>query len=126
MRRTPSLARTVLTALTAVTAAVGLALPSAAAAGADTHRSADPRHPSRSSEGALRAQHSLRGANTDQNFYFVMGDRFANGSTANDTGGLGSDPAAVDPVVAGLVVCRVVLGVDHDTEGGEHRVGRTT
>ena len=29
---------------------------------------------------------------TDQDFYFVMGDRFANGDPANDTGGLGADP----------------------------------
>ena len=28
---------------------------------------------------------------TDQDFYFVMGDRFANGDPANDTGGLGGD-----------------------------------
>ncbi len=40
------------------------------------------------------AQHSLRSAVTDEDFYFVMADRFQNGSTANDTGGLGSDPAA--------------------------------
>ena len=38
------------------------------------------------------AQHAPRPGVTDQNFYFVMGDRFANGDTANDTGGLGSDP----------------------------------
>lgn len=37
------------------------------------------------------AQHSLRGALTDQNFYFVMGDRFANGDPSNDTGGLTGD-----------------------------------
>ena len=34
------------------------------------------------------AHHSLREAVTDQNFYFVMADRFANGTTANDHGGL--------------------------------------
>ncbi|MHA7241540.1 alpha-amylase family glycosyl hydrolase [Arthrobacter sp. TMS1-12-1] len=39
------------------------------------------------------AQHSLRSAVTDENFYFVMADRFQNGSTANDDGGLGSDPS---------------------------------
>ena len=32
--------------------------------------------------------HSLRQAVTDQNFYFVMADRFQNGNTANDNGGL--------------------------------------
>jgi glycosidase len=47
------------------------------------------------------AQHSLRSSVTDENFYFIMADRFANGSAANDLGGLppdrlvsGYDPAA--------------------------------
>src|SRR5215213_5589882 len=35
-----------------------------------------------------QAHHSLRAAVTDQNFYFVMADRFDNGTTANDQGGL--------------------------------------
>jgi glycosidase len=39
----------------------------------------------------LPGLHSLRGPVTDENFYFVMADRFENGSTANDTGGLGND-----------------------------------
>jgi alpha-amylase len=34
------------------------------------------------------AHHSLRQAVTDQDFYFVMADRFQNGNTANDNGGL--------------------------------------
>ena len=34
------------------------------------------------------AHHSLRQAVTDQDFYFVMADRFKNGSAANDNGGL--------------------------------------
>ncbi len=34
------------------------------------------------------AHHSLRESVTDQNFYFVMADRFANGLAANDNGGL--------------------------------------
>ena len=34
------------------------------------------------------AHHSLRQPVTDQNFYFVMADRFENGATANDHGGL--------------------------------------
>ncbi|HET9872594.1 MAG TPA: alpha-amylase family glycosyl hydrolase [Propionibacteriaceae bacterium] len=38
------------------------------------------------------AQHSLRAPVTDENFYFVMADRFRNGRTDNDTGGLGTDP----------------------------------
>src|SRR5690242_14499943 len=38
--------------------------------------------------GAGDARHSLRQPVTDQNFYFVMADRFQNGDTANDNGGL--------------------------------------
>jgi alpha-amylase len=34
------------------------------------------------------AHHSLRQPVTDQSFYFVMADRFENGNTANDNGGL--------------------------------------
>ncbi|HEX5621198.1 MAG TPA: alpha-amylase family glycosyl hydrolase, partial [Solirubrobacteraceae bacterium] len=34
------------------------------------------------------AHHSLRNAVTDQNFYFVMADRFQNGDPSNDNGGL--------------------------------------
>ncbi|MBG6224241.1 glycosidase [Arthrobacter sp. CAN_A2] len=50
-----------------------------------------PKSPSDSSSAS--AQHSLRSAVTDENFYFVMADRFQNGSTANDDGGLGPDPS---------------------------------
>jgi alpha-amylase len=39
-----------------------------------------------------RGSHSLRAPVTGENFYFVMADRFENGSTANDQGGLGADP----------------------------------
>ena len=38
------------------------------------------------------AKHSLRAPVTDENFYFVMADRFENGSTANDTGGISGGP----------------------------------
>ena len=50
------------------------------------------------------AQHSLRGGVSDQNFYFVMPDRFNNGSQANDEGGLGSDPliSGYDPTRKGF------------------------
>ncbi len=52
----------------------------------------------------LRAQHSLRAPVTDEAFYFVMADRFENGSTANDDGGLGSDPlvSGFDPTRRGF------------------------
>ena len=41
--------------------------------------------------GPFIGQHSLRAPVTDETFYFVMADRFANGSTANDTGGISGD-----------------------------------
>jgi glycosidase len=45
------------------------------------------------------AADSLRGASTRERFYFVMADRFANGSTANDQGGLTGGPlrTGLDP-----------------------------
>lgn len=55
-------------------------------------------------DGGPQARHSLRGPVTDENFYFVMADRFANGSTANDRGGLGADPlvSGFDPTRKGF------------------------
>jgi len=55
-------------------------------------------------DGGLAAQHSLRAPVTDESFYFVMADRFENGDTANDTGGLGSDPlvSGFDPTRKGF------------------------
>ncbi|MBG6180392.1 alpha-amylase family glycosyl hydrolase [Arthrobacter sp. CAN_A1] len=51
-----------------------------------------------------RGLHSVRGPVTDENFYFVMADRFANGDAANDDGGLGSDPmvSGFDPTRKGF------------------------
>ena len=48
--------------------------------------------------GRLTAQHSLRPPLTGENFYFVMADRFFNGDTSNDKGGIASD----DPEVHGF------------------------
>ena len=45
----------------------------------------------RGDRGAFAARPSLRAPVTDENFYFVMADRFENGSTANDTGGIPGD-----------------------------------
>ena len=55
-------------------------------------------------EDGLNAQHSLRAAVTDESFYFVMADRFENGNTANDDGGLGADPlvSGFDPEKRGF------------------------
>ncbi|MBT2512456.1 alpha-amylase family glycosyl hydrolase [Arthrobacter sp. ISL-30] len=68
-----------------------VAFPAAAAPGTP-----DPTTP--------EAQHSLRAPVTDENFYFVMADRFNNGSAVNDDGGLGSDPmvSGFDPTRKGF------------------------
>ncbi len=50
------------------------------------------------------AKDSLRSPLTRENFYFVMADRFANGSTANDNGGLTGGPLTTgfDPTNKGF------------------------
>jgi alpha-amylase len=55
-------------------------------------------------DGSLPGRHSLRAPVTDENFYFVMADRFANGDTGNDRGGLGDDPlvSGFDPTRKGF------------------------
>ncbi|MBA2768728.1 MAG: alpha-amylase [Sporichthyaceae bacterium] len=78
-RRAP-LARLVLALLAAVALLVGLMGPTVGPAAA--------KKKVRSSADAL---HSLRAPVTDENFYFVMADRFENGNPANDDGGLGPD-----------------------------------
>jgi alpha-amylase len=52
----------------------------------------------------LPALHSLRAPVTDENFYFVMADRFANGDHGNDLGGLPNDPmvSGFDPTKKGF------------------------
>jgi alpha-amylase len=57
----------------------------AAAASAPVSAGAAP------ADGPLKGNHSLRAPVTDETFHFVMADRFANGSTANDTGGISGD-----------------------------------
>ena len=52
------------------------------------------------------ARDSLREPLTDERFYFVMADRFANGDTSNDTGGLEGD--------------RMVTGFDPTDKGFYH------
>src|SRR5687768_8652886 len=81
--------RRVLAVFAAALAVVGLATPAAAA---DPHG------------GGLAALHSLRSPVTDESFYFVMADRFANGDTGNDQGGLGADPlvSGFDPTKKGF------------------------
>jgi alpha-amylase len=55
-------------------------------------------------DGPLNGKHSLRVPVTDETFYFVMADRFANGSTSNDTGGIpgGRDQHGFDPTNKGF------------------------
>ncbi len=55
-------------------------------------------------DGGLPARHSLRAPVTDENFYFVMADRFDNGDPGNDRGGLGDDPlvSGFDPTRKGF------------------------
>jgi alpha-amylase len=50
------------------------------------------------------ARHSLRAPSTNDDFYFVMADRFENGDTDNDEGGLGNDPlvSGFDPTKKGF------------------------
>ena len=56
-------------------------------------------------QGDPSAHRSLRQAVTDQNFYFVMADRFNNGDAANDNGGLppgkGAGQSGFDPTSKG-------------------------
>ena len=63
------------------------------------HAAPGPKDP-----GSPSALHSLRAPVTDENFYFVMADRFSNGDTTNDDGGLGSDPmvSGYDPTKKGF------------------------
>jgi glycosidase len=53
---------------------------------------------------AQDAQHSLRSPVSDERFYFIMADRFENGSTANDRGGLPDDRlvSGFDPTARGF------------------------
>ncbi|WP_426989378.1 alpha-amylase family glycosyl hydrolase [Pseudarthrobacter sp. Y6] len=63
------------------------------------HAAPGPKDP-----GSSSALHSLRAPVTDENFYFVMADRFSNGDTTNDDGGLGNDPmmSGFDPTKKGF------------------------
>jgi alpha-amylase len=81
-------------------AAVALLVPLFAAGLATTPAAADREY----RDGGPQARHSLRGPVTDENFYFVMADRFENGDTANDLGGLPNDPlvSGFDPKKKGF------------------------
>lgn len=55
-------------------------------------------------DGDRIAKHSVRRALTDQNFYFVMGDRFEDGDPSNNTGGISGGPNehGYDPTAKGF------------------------
>jgi alpha-amylase len=79
-RRTRRVGRTRVAFLAPVLAAAMALVPAGTSAVADDH-----------GVGHLAGRHSLRPPVTNENFYFVMADRFENGSTANDTGGIPGD-----------------------------------
>ncbi|MDN4162437.1 alpha-amylase family glycosyl hydrolase [Nocardioides abyssi] len=89
--------RTVPSTLVAAGAALALLWPTAPVSAA----------PAPAAEGDRRdrdiAQHALRAGVTDDSFYFVMADRFANGDPANDTGGIegDKDEHGFDPTAKG-------------------------
>jgi alpha-amylase len=60
--------------------------------------------PAHAGDHGVSGRHSLRAPVTDENFYFVMADRFDNGDTGNDQGGLGADPSVsgFDPTRKGF------------------------
>src|SRR5215218_6178909 len=62
------------------------AAPATAAPGAGS-----PHAVARPHSSGQYARHALRAGLTDQDFYFLMGDRFANGDQTNDEGGLEGD-----------------------------------
>jgi glycosidase len=89
-----------------IIAAAGVLAAALAASAAvlPAHASPDPTGQDSKSRQSSSALHSLRAPVTDENFYFVMADRFSNGSTANDDGGLGADPmvSGFDPTNKGF------------------------
>jgi glycosidase len=88
--------RTAATVMLSAALTAALATPTAAAREDEQSRSGG--------HGALTARHSLRAPVTDENFYFIMADRFENGTTANDLGGLPADRmvSGFDPTARGF------------------------
>ena len=82
---------------------LGLALAAPAGAAAPARGDGPPHHGS-AHEASAYAQHAPRPGVTDEDFYFVMGDRFANGDPDNDRGGLTGDrlTTGFDPTAKGF------------------------
>jgi glycosidase len=95
MSRRGLLLRTLVALVAAVAVVVGLVGPTAGSASA---------HKKHRGGGGAHALHSLRAPVTDENFYFVMADRFENGDTTNDTGGIPGDRLqhGFDPTARGF------------------------
>lgn len=103
------LRHTISISLAAGLIAVSATVPFASTAQAEPHQPVPSpakgagSHPADGSN-RLVAQHSLRAPVTNENFYFVMADRFANGDTSNDTGGVpgGVNDHGFDPTNKGF------------------------
>jgi alpha-amylase len=80
-------------------------------------------------DGPFVGEHSLRAPVADETFYFVMADRFANGSAANDTGGISGDRLqhGFDPTHRGFYQGGDLKGlldrIDYIQGLGPHRSG---
>ena len=92
-RRTAALVATATTTALLLSAQPSTAAPSARQTDRDAAQQS--RQSQQSPQDARQAERiakpSLRGSLTDQNFYFVMADRFNNGDTVNDQGGYSGD-----------------------------------
>lgn len=90
--------RTATVVLTATLAMAVATLPLVSPAGAQPTAASAPgvvlpaAPAARAAASPFAARASLRSPVTDENFYFVMADRFANGDAANDRGGISGGP----------------------------------
>ena len=93
------LASSLVAATATALAVTALAAPSARGAAPHGTHAED-----RGSSTGSWARHAPRPGLSDQDFYFVMGDRFANGDTGNDQGGLTGDrnTTGFDPTSKGF------------------------
>src|SRR3954454_14756151 len=95
--------QTLVAPLAAIVLALGVSAPASASSSHPSHSGHHGPHQGHGHDGSY-ARDAPRPGLTDQDFYFVMGDRFANGDTANDTGGLTGDRLVTgfDPTAKGF------------------------
>jgi alpha-amylase len=95
--------KTLVAPLAAIVLVLGVSAPASASGSHPGHHGHHGHHQGDGHDGSY-ARHAPRPGLTDQDFYFVMGDRFANGDTGNDTGGLTGDRLATgfDPTSKGF------------------------